>query len=81
MIENLSILIFGHFSLGLNFLGEVKQNISSSISFFLIITNSKVVMQELLNQTDLTRIQAFCINELMEVIVFILDEDFIFIAF
>ncbi len=80
-MNNLSILISEHFFLGLSFLGEGRQSISRSISFFLTIINSEVILKELLGPADLMRAQVFCIHELTEVIMVSKDEDLVFTAF
>ena len=80
-MKNLGILISESFFLGLASLGEMRQGISRSISFFLTIIDSEVVSRELLGPADLTRAQAFCIHESTEVIMVSKDEDLVFAAF
>ncbi len=80
-MKNLSILISERFFLGLASLGEARQSISHSISFSLTIIDLEVVLRELLGQADLTRAQAFCIHESMEVIMVSKDKDLVFAAF
>ncbi len=77
----LSILISEHFFLDLVFLREVRQNISRSISFSLIIIDSEVVSREFLGPIDLTRTQVFHIHESIEGIMVNKDEDLVFVAF
>lgn len=81
MMENLSILISGRFFLNLAFLEKVRQSISCSINFFLIIIDSEVILRELLGLTDLARAQVFYIYESMEVVVVNEDEKLVFAAF
>ena len=80
-MKNLNILISEHFFLSLASLWEVKQSISHSISFSLMIINSKVVLRELLGPANLTRALAFYIHELTEVVIVSKNEDLIFTAF
>lgn len=68
-MKNLGILISWNFFLAQIFLRKVRQSVSSSISHFLIIINFEVVLQEFLGSADLTRIPAFCIHKLSEVII------------
>ncbi len=77
-MENLGILIYESLFLGLAFLGAARQGISHSISFSLMIIDSKVVLRELLGPVDLMRAQVFRIHELTEVIMVSKDEDLIF---
>ncbi len=80
-MKNLGVIIFESLFLGLASLEEMKQGISCSISLFLIIIDSEVVLRELLGPADLTRAQVFCIHELTEVIIVSKNEDLIFVAF
>ncbi len=80
-MKNLGVLICECLILSLASLGEAKQSISHSISLSLMIINSEVVLRELLGQTDLTRAQAFCIDESTEVIMVSKDENLGFAAF
>ena len=77
-MKNLSILISKHFFLGLASLEEVRQSISYSISFFLIIIDLKVISKKLLGLVDLIKAQIFRIYKLTEVIMVIKDKDLIF---
>ncbi len=69
-----------YFFFGLASLSEARQSISRSISFSLMIIDSEVVLRELLSPADLTRAHAFCIYELMKVIMVSKDEDLILAA-
>ncbi len=80
-MENLGVLISGSLFLSLASLGEVRQGISHSISLFLMIIDLEVILREFLGPVDLTRAQAFCIHELIEIIMVSKDKDFIFVAF
>ncbi len=80
-MKNLSIFILEHFFLSLAFIEEVRQNISRSINFFLIITNSEVISKKLLSLTNLTKAQTFHIYELTEVIIVSKDKHLVFAAF
>ncbi len=59
----------------------LKQGISSSISFALLIINWKVVPWQFLSLPDLPRAQAFCIHEAFEVVVVCKHKNFMFAAF
>ncbi len=80
-MKNLGVLISESLFLGLASLGEASQSISRSISLFLTIIDSEVVLRELLGPADLTRAQALCIYELTEIIMVIKDKDLVFVAF
>lgn len=80
-MDNPNILISEHFFLDLTFLKIVRQNISHSISLFLMIIDLKLVLQELLGLANLVRAQNFHIYELAEVIIDNKDEKHIFAAF
>lgn len=69
MIEDLNIFISKRFVLGVTFLGEVRQSISRNIRLSLVIIDSQVVLWEFLGPADLTRTQAFGINESTEIII------------
>ncbi len=80
-MKNLGVLISESLFLGLASLGEARQGIRQSISFFLTIIDSEVVSRKLLGPADLTRAQTFCIHESTKVIIVSKDEDLVFIAF
>ncbi len=81
MMKNWGVLISESLFFGLTSLGEARQNISHSISFFLIIIDLEVVSREFLSLTDLTKAQAFCIHKSMEVIIVNKNKDLVFVAF
>ncbi len=80
-MENLEVLISESIFFDLAFLGEVRQGISRSISFSLIIIDLKVVLRKFLGLADLIKAQAFGIQELREVIMVSKDKDLIFTIF
>ncbi len=61
-------------------LGVSRQGISSSISFALSIINPEVVPLQLLRPPDLPRTQAFCVYEMLEVVVVCKYENFMLVA-
>lgn len=54
--------------------------ISSSICFFLILVNVKVVPEELLSPTDLLKAQTLSVYKLLEVVVIREDKNLIFVT-
>ena len=80
MVEDSSILSSKDFLLVGVSLKEVRQGISSSISFTLLIIDAKVVSRELLNPANLTGAQALWIPEPSEVIKIGTHENFVLAA-
>lgn len=81
MMKNMRILIFESFFLGLGFLEKARRDISSRISFSLIIIDSDMISREFLYLADLTKTQTFCIHELGEVIMVNKVKNLIFVGF
>lgn len=79
-MKDLDILIFGSFFLSLTSLKEVKQDLSSSISLFLIIINLKVILREFLGPADLAKTHVFYIDKSTKVIMVNKDQQLIFAA-
>ncbi len=80
-MENLEVLIFESFFLGLTSLRKARQSISCNISLSQIIIDTKVVSRELLRLADLIRAQTLCIYESAEVIMVNKDKNLIFAIF
>ena len=79
-MKNLSILILERF-FGLGFLWESRQSINYSISFFLLIINSKVKLKELSSLSYLIKAQIFDIYKLIEVIIISRDKFLYLVSF
>lgn len=58
-----------------------RKNISSSISFILIIINLKVVLKQLLNLPNLPKIQFFYIHKAKQIVVICKSKNLIFTIF
>lgn len=79
-MKHLSFLIFEHFFLSVALLRKAKQGISYSISFSLIIIDSKVILREFLVITDLTKTQILSIYKLPKLVIINKDKNLRFAA-
>lgn len=77
----MSIPISKRFVFDLASLWEVKQSISHSISFSLIIIDLEGISRKFLGPSDLTKAQIICIHELIEVVMISKDEKLVFAVF
>lgn len=68
-MKNLRVLSSESFFFGLAFQEKVWQVIYSSICFFLIVINIKVVLRKVLNPTNLSKTESLSIYKLTEVVV------------
>ena len=59
----------------------MRKNINNSISFFLIIINSKVVTKEVLDPTDLVEAQKLYIYKLINIIIVYKNKKLVFVIF
>lgn len=80
-MKNFSILISERFFFSLASLKKAKQGINCSIILFLTIIITKVVWQEVLVPSDLSRAQAFDLHESAKIGIINKNEELKFVAF